>query len=210
MKSRLMLVSLLVVLISCVFRAELVAQERRGPGQDSPNLYLHAFGGAGISLMSAGDTRSALGFDQAVTGIGLPTLAFGLRGGFRHIAQVEVNFAWTQHNFNEFVNGQNISVRDMHYATTDVQVKINPRFQREPSRNEAGDITALFLVLGVGDVLWDGMPGTSYILGVDYMELGRTLSWGLSLKRYGIRFEQTETTASDYILELKFGLGIGN
>jgi hypothetical protein len=189
-----------------------------------PNLYVHAFGGAGFSYLSSDDITSLLG-DEFGIGIGLPTWSYGIRGGFKNIIQLEYNIGIADHNFNNnsIIPDIPSEVIKMDYKTKDVQIKINPFFWRKTDTS-ARRITSWFLVAGKGDVEWfdtegDGFTGTSTIYGIEYALLSKYVSGSFSFKRYGIQFDETKlfgftfkenSGASDYIMEVKIGFGFGN
>ncbi len=191
--------------------------------QNLPNFYGHLFGGAGFSFMSSDDITSLLEDDFGI-GIGLPSWSYGIRCGFRHIAQIEYNFGKSHHNFNNnsIIKSIPSTVIKMDYDTKELQFKVNPFFWTT-SVNSKGYTKAIFLVGGFGDVKWrdkddDGFEGTSSIYGIEYALLSKHKSLSFSFKRYGLEFDTTtllgipfdyKTNASDYIFEIKFGLGTG-
>ncbi len=205
---------------------EICAQQTVNTGsskQNLPNFYGHLFGGAGLSFMSSDDITSLLVDDFGI-GIGLPSWSYGIRCGFRHIAQIEYNFGKSHHDFNNnsIIKSIPSTVIKMDYDTKEMQFKINPFFWKT-SVTSKGFTKVFFLVGGFGDVEWrdkddDGFEGTSSIYGIEYALLSKHKSLSFSFKRYGIEFDKTtllgipfdhKTNASDYIFEIKFGFGTG-
>lgn len=188
-----------------------------------PNVYVHAFAGGGLSYLSSSDIKDVVSDDFGI-GLGLPTWSYGLRGGFRTIAQVSLNIGRANHNFNNnsIIPDIPSEVIEMDYETTDVQFKVNPFFWRT-SRTASGQGKAWFLVWGFTEVDWkdevgDGFSGKGNIIGIEYALVSTYLSGNFSFKRYAIDFDQTilfglpfttETSASDWIFEIKIGFGLG-
>jgi len=184
----------------------------------SPLFYLHFYGGIGFSFLSSSKIKSLLGGDFGI-GIGLPTWSWGLISGYKNIVQIEYNNGISDHDFNNnsIIPGIPSKVIKMDYKTTDWQFKLNPLFWKMK------DNKAYFIIIGTGNVKWldknrDGFNGTSQIIGLEYAQLKKFVSWSVSLKRYGITFEKTtlfnvpfdlKTQATDYILEFKIGFGYG-
>lgn len=184
----------------------------------NPLFYIHLFGGTGLSILSSSKIESLLGDDFGI-GIGLPNWSWGLIGGYKNIVQIEFNNGISDHDFNNNSIRPDIpsKVIKMDYETTDWQFKVNPLFW-----DMAGN-SAYFIIIGVGDVEWrdkenDGFSGTSQIIGLEYAQFTKFVSWSFSFKRYGITFKKTillntpidlKTEASDYILEMKIGFGYG-
>ena len=199
-----------------------ISQERESKNSASLG-YIHIFGGMGFSFLSSSKIKSLLGDDFGI-GIGLPTWSYGIRGGFRNIFQVEYNIGDAAHDFNNnsIIEDVPNEIIKMDYDTKDLQLKINPFFWKQ-TKNKAGLSKAYFIVLGKGDVEWrdknnDGFSGTSQIYGLEYSVFSKNISYSVSFKRYGIKFDKTllfnipidlETKASDYILEIKVGFGLG-
>lgn len=188
-----------------------------------PLVYAHVFGGAGFSYLSASDVESVIGEDFGI-GIGLPTWSYGVRSGYRNIFQIEYNFGQSDHDFNNnsIVEDVPDEVIAMDYSTNEIHFKFNPVFWIEGLISDGKPI-AFFLVYGFGDVEWidendDGFSGTSTVMGLEYTEFTKNVSYSISFKHYGIEFEETTLAgipfehsidASDYILEFKIGIGLG-
>ena len=193
------------------------------PPPSAPLIYAHLFGGAGFSYLSSSDVETVIGDDFGI-GIGIPTWSYGIRGGYRHIFQVEYNVGKSDHDFNNNSIVEDIpnEVISMDYSTNEIQFKLNPFFWKEQKMSE-GKSKAFFLVYGFGDVEWtddsdDGFSGTSTIIGLEYFKYSKYVSGSVSFKHYGIVFDETtiggvssdkDINASDFILEIKVGIGFG-
>ena len=188
-----------------------------------PLGYFHVFGGMGLSYLSYDKVKDLIGDDFGI-GIGLPTWSYGIRGGIKHLVQVEYNFGDAAHDFNNNsiipdVPSEQIK---MDYDTKDLQIKVNPIFWRSET-NRNGFTKAFFVVLGTGTVEWkdknnDGFEGDSKIYGVEWAGISKNVSFGLSFKKYDIEFDRTillnipfdvKSKASDWIFEMKVGVGLG-
>ena len=191
--------------------------------QPLPRFYAHIFGGVGFSFLGAKEISRLLG-DEFGIGIGLPAWSYGVRGGLGKFFQVEYNIGESAHDFNNnsIVPGIPSEVIKMDYDTKDVQFKVNIAFW-DNTRNRAGRAQVFFLLAGFGDVEWrdetgDGFKGRSNVFGIEYGVLSKNATFSASFKRYGITFEETtllgtvfdvETDASDWIMEMKVGFGLG-
>jgi len=188
-----------------------------------PLGYIHVFGGMGFSFLSSSKIKSLIGDDFGI-GIGLPTWSYGIRGGIKHLVQVEYNMGDAAHDFNNNSIIEDIpdEIIKMDYDTKDLQIKVNPLFWNCKT-NENGFTKAWFIVIGTGDVEWkdknnDGFEGSSKIYGLEYAGFSKNVSFSFSFKKYVIEFDKTilfnipfdvKTKASDWIFEMKVGVGLG-
>ena len=104
----------------------------------------------------------------------------------------------------------------MDYDFNDWLIKVNPIPFKIKSKG-------LFVIVGKGKVKYfdkqgDGFEGNSFIVGLEFFFIRKYVTFGLGMKRYGIKFDnssafnippESEATASDYQIHANISLGIG-
>jgi hypothetical protein len=189
-------------------------------------FYVHGAATLGFDVYNSSDINS-LFEDIKINTIGFP-FQYGIRGGFRHIAQLEYHLSSSSaHNIGAvtgYVNGQwtGKSV-PMKLKATDILFKLNPIFWSwsKPANGKAAK--CLFVIVGSGNVTYkdkinEGFEGSGMIYGLEWAGIAKYASFNIGMTLQKLTYDKarlfstnftSDLKASRFIMYTSFGLGYG-
>jgi hypothetical protein len=199
-------------------------QKKKSPRVDY--FYVHGVAALGFDVYNSSDINS-LFEDLKINTVGFP-FQYGIRGGFRHIAQFEYHLSSSSaHNIGTvtgYVNGQwtGKSV-PMKLKATDILFKLNPIFWSWSNPASGKAAKCLFVIVGTGNVTYkdkikEGFEGSGMIYGLEWAGIAKYASFSIGMTLQKITYDKgrlfgtnfsTDLKASRFIMYTSFGLGYG-
>lgn len=195
-------------------------------GKQVEYFYVHGEIGLGFDVYNSSDIEALFAEDLKVNSIGFP-FHYGIRGGFRNIAQIEYRkYSTSAHNIGTggFVNGQIVGVSvPMKLKATDILFKVNPFFWGWKKPTNGRPAKCLFLIVGKGDMTYrdninEGFDGSGIIYGLEWAGISKYVSFGIGATYQNITYDKARLFATNFTSDLKasrfmmymsLGLGYG-
>ena len=189
-------------------------------------FYIHGALGLTFDVYKSSDIEDLVVEDLDVHALGFP-FQYGIRGGFRNIAQVEYcKYSTSAHNIGTggFVNGGIVAISvPMKLKATDILFKLNPAFWKWIKPVDGNPDNCLFLIIGKGDVSYrdstgDGFDGSGTIYGLEWAAIAKYVSFSFGATSQNITYETTrlfgidiphEVKASRFMIYARMGFGYG-
>ena len=190
------------------------------------HYYAHGVIGLGFDVYTSSDIEALVPEEFDIHALGFP-FQFGVRGGFRHIAQIEYyKYSTSAHNIGRggYVDGGIVTESvPMKLKSTDILFKINPVFWKWAHPKDGNAAKCLFLVLGSGDASYrdnygDGFDGSGIIYGLELATISKYSSLNIGATYQSIQYETTrlfgidipfEVKAKRFLMYVRLGLGYG-
>lgn len=200
-------------------------QKRRDP--HVKYFYVHGIAALGFDVYKSSDINDLFQDELKINTIGFP-FQYGIRGGFRHIAQIEYHMSSSSaHNIGTvtgYVNGQwtGVSV-PMKLKANDILFKINPIFWSWSKPGSGKAAKCLFVIVGSGKVTYkdkinEGFEGSGMIYGLEWAGIAKYASFSIGMTFQNITYDKarlfstnftSDLKASRFIMYTSFGLGYG-
>ncbi len=190
-------------------------------------FYVNGLAALGFDIYKSSDIDKLFPDDFDIQSIGFP-LQYGIRAGYRHIAQFEYHVSTSKsHNIGTvtgYVNGQWVGESvSMKLKATDMLFKVNPFFWSWSQHEALKPSKCMFVIVGTGDVTYkdkinEGFEGSGMIYGLEYAAIAKyaTFSFGMTFQQ--ITYDKARLfnenfpanlKASRFILYSSLGLGYG-
>jgi hypothetical protein len=202
------------------------AQVQKAKGRAVESFYVHGALGMGVDVYSSKDIEDMVVADFNIGSVGFP-FQYGIRGGFRNIAQIEYcKYSTSGHSIGMggFVDGEAVSLVnvEMELKATDILFKINPFFWSWAKPTNGIPAKCLFLIVGNGDATYldkveDGFEGSGTIYGLEWAGISKYVSFSVGATYQNIKFGSTtlsdidfhEANAKRFLMYMRLGLGFG-
>ena len=190
-------------------------------------FYVHLLGTISFDIYKSSDINSLFTDDMKIHTIGFPFL-YGIRGGFRNIAQLEYHLSSSSaHNIGTvtgYVNGEFVGVSvPMKLKTTNTIFKLNPFFWSWSKPVTSKPANAMFVIVGTGDVTYkdkigEGFKGSGMIYGLEYATIARFGTFSIGMTIHHIKYTEARLFDTNFIADMKasrfmlyssLGLGYG-
>jgi hypothetical protein len=214
-----------------VLLANAQAQDSTAPVQKVKStqveyFYVHGAIGWGVDVYTSSDIEALVAEELKVNSVGFP-FQYGIRGGFRNVAQIEYcKYSTSAHNIGTggFANGGIVSTSvPMKLKATDILFKVNPAFWKWSKPKGGRPAKCLFLILGNGTVTYrdnvnDGFEGSGMIYGLEWAAISKYVSVSFGTTYQDITYDTTrlfginipyEVKAKRFMLYMRMGLGYG-
>lgn len=231
-RSAIQLWCMLVLMCAVSINSSLQAQN---PAPNTPKVknrqvkyfYVNGLAALGFDIYKSSDIEKLLEEDFDIQSVGFP-FQYGIRAGYRHIAQFEYHVSTSKsHNIGTvtgYVNGQWVGESvSMKLKAKDMLFKVNPFFWGWSQQEALKPSKCMFFIVGTGDVEYkdkinEGFEGSGMIYGLEYAAIAKyaTFSFGMTFQQitydkarlFGTNFN-ADLKASRFILFTSLGLGYG-
>lgn len=193
------------------------------------SFYVNGLVALGFDIYKSDDINKIFLDEYNIQTAGFP-FQYGIRAGFRHIAQFEFHASSSSsHNLGritDYVNGQWVGETiNMKLKASDMLFKINPFFWSWMKSSHGRPAKCMFVVIGAGKATYkdktdEGFEGSGMIYGLEYGMISKfaTLSLGMTIQNITYDRDKIHITgytatsdlkASRFVLYTSLGLGYG-